>query len=393
MDHIKSQCAVWGTNVVGQQTAKIAEELGYEVLFFCRSSGAEKDTYIDNIAVVGPEELRRFCVEGRVNHIILGMGNPVNLREVRATIHESFPPQLTITTRDEIDNQYLKKVKENISFRWDVDFKNQAAIWIQNFASEVDFWIEEVAKDKGVYHDSYIQSLKNRDFGGIFETCDEIVKTLKTGSVVMDIGCGLMTKYGNRLSDGQEIKLFPVDPLAYFYNKINEKYAGMEYKASQFGLFEFIANYIEKDYCDLILINNALDHCIDPYKSLIECLYILKKRGKMRLSHRRAEAHNAIYDGLHKWNIDLDDNNNFVIWNQENAINITERLKSICEIQVEYTGDVLPRANQWITVYITKTEDFSLDRFVDIDKERNDLAFFIEKLMEKMADFTEMYLT
>jgi ubiquinone/menaquinone biosynthesis C-methylase UbiE len=103
-----------------------------------------------------------------------------------------------------------------------------------------------------------------------------------TGSEkILDIGCGLISMYGNYVGE-KKINLIAIDPLAHFYNIINERYQGelfSEEKRSSFGMFEFMADFYEENYADYIIINNALDHCIDPFKSIIECLHVLKCGG------------------------------------------------------------------------------------------------------------------
>lgn len=389
---VKKRCAVWGTNSVGQQAASMARETGYEVAAFCRSTYSEEKSRLGDLPIVTPSELKRLYDKNEINWIIIGIRNPVYVKEVDETLHNLFTGDAPIISLDEIENEYLRRIHGELQYRWEIDFQNYAKNWLQNFMSEVKFWAEYVAEDSGIYHQNYLRCLENREFNGIFTTCGEIMETLKADSVVMDIGCGLVSKYGNVLPDGQEVKLLPVDPLAPFYNRINEQYSQGKYHAVQFGLFEFIADFYERNYCDLVLINNALDHCIDPYKSLIECLYIVKKNGKIRLSHRRAEALYEAYNGLHKWNMDFNEENQFIIWNTENAINVSTELREICDIQVVGSEENCPRAEQWMTAYITKTNDFPLEQFIDLERERYDLAFFVKQLMEKLAEQPADYL-
>lgn len=392
MKGAQNKCVVWGTNFVGQQAAKMASDMGYEVLAYCQSTLSANKTHIDGIPIVLPEELMRLYCEGKIDHIITGIKNPTYLEEVKETIKREFPKDISVISADYIENRYLNELQTHIKFCWNIDFKSQVVAWIQNFMSEVEFWMQDVASSTGEYHSSYLKILENEDFEGILTTSNEIMNSLKENSIVMDIGCGLASKYGDKLPDSQKIQLLAVDPLAPFYNKINQKYAGRDFRVSQFGLFEFIANFYPKNHCDLILINNALDHCIDPYKSLIECLYIVKLGGKIRLSHRRAEAVYEAYQGLHKWNIDLGDRGELIFWNLKHAVNVSESLKDFCDIQIEYSGHDLPRREQWIKAYITKTRDFQLEQLIDLKAERYHLAFFCGQLMEKIASYTDEYL-
>jgi len=284
-------------------------------------------------------------------------------------------------------NDYLIKVRNTLQYHWEIDFESQASIWIQNFMSEVKFWIHDVANQEGIFRLDYNNRLFNLEFVKLDGSCASLASMLDENSIVMDIGCGLVSKYGKRLPNSKEIQLLAIDPLAAFYNIINEKYLSgrSSDKCCHFGMFEFMANFFAENYSDAIIINNALDHCIDPYKSIIECLYILKKGGIIHLNHRRAEAVFENYHGLHKWNIDYDNNNNFVIWNNENAVNVSQCLKDIADIKVTHSDDHLVRSEQFVIVDIVKLDDFNLEKFFDIKKDMHYLTSFIENLMDWIA--------
>lgn len=391
------KCVVWGTRAAGRQLARQAAELGYCVLAFCSSTKESQAKRIDALPVISPEELKCRCLEGEVDCILLGVKTVSYQREIQAVVCHDFPQTIPVISLDRIENEYLIYVKEHLQYKWDVNFENQAKVWLENFAGEVSFWVSQVANPGGRFHAGYLRNLKNEDFLGMLDELrkpsSEMVERLEPDAVVMDIGCGLHTIYGTRLPNNKMIQLIPVDPLAPFYNQINLKCAGGGFRESQFGMFEFIANFFERDYCDAILINNALDHCIDPYKSVIECLYILKKGGTMRLGHGRAEAVNAAYEGLHRWNIDYNGENEFIIWNQENSVNVSRELREIADIKVTYTSDDIPREEQCVIVELIKKKDFQLHDFLDMTKERRQLAFLVEGLMRWIAEHTEAYLS
>ena len=204
----------------------------------------------------------------------------------------------------------------------------------------------------------------------------------------MDMGCGSTPKYGEEISGGGRVNVVLVDPLAFFYNRINEIYGYGKDKNRQcnFGLFEFISSFYNENYCDVILINNALDHCIDPFKSIIECLYVLKMNGVMRLVHRRAEGVFEKYSGFHKWNLDYNEENEFIIWNENCAVNISEQLFKIAEVKIQHSGECTLRRDSYLTVEITKKKDFELSQFKDLHQEAIYLAKMCSGLMQKYAD-------
>ena len=140
------------------------------------------------------------------------------------------------------------------------------------------------------------------------------------------------------------------------------------------------------------IVDNALDHCIDPWRSFVESLYVLKQNGHMFLNHRRAEAVYENWTGLHRWNIDCV-NGELLIWNRENAINVTERLKEIAEIYVRYDEQITTRETQNVGVQVIKKKDFQLEQFLDMTQESAILTKCIEKLMEKLAQESSQFFS
>ena len=210
---------------------------------------------------------------------------------------------------------------------------------------------------------------------------------------MLDVGAGLASKYGDKFEHGI-LSIVPVDPLASFYNLINEKYAKNEVKNCKFGLFEFLACSYEKDTVSGIIINNALDHCIDPYKSFVECLYIIKPGGVLHLSHRRAEALFENWFGLHKWNIDYNKDDDLIFWNNDNYINVTGKFKSIANFDMHHSNydGTVDREYDFVTVDVTKKEGFSLENFFPTDEEQKKLSALLGYLMEEFARIYFKYI-
>lgn len=389
------KCVIWGTRAAGKQLARQAVDMGYNVFAFCSSTKETQKNQIDNHPVISPEELARLYSVKEVDTVFLGVKNPSYRKEIEELVKQLPPLDFSVISQetDLLEQECLERAKERLSYQWDVSFEEQAELWLQNFMGEVESWVRDDALPDGFYHDVYLQRLENTDFLGIDTSCEEVCGKLCAGSAVMDIGCGLVSMYGSRLPNGEEIKLLAVDPLAPFYNKINQIYGGKKAKECQFGLFEFIANFYEENTCDAILINNALDHCIDPFKSVLECLYILKSGGVMRLKHRRAEAEYEAYHGLHKWNIDCGDQNELIFWNQRSAVNVSKELGRVAEIRVFPIDKRTSRVGQTVVAEVIKKCDFQLNEFFDMKKECRQLASLVEGLMRCFAERSQTYLS
>ena len=78
-----------------------------------------------------------------------------------------------------------------------------------------------------------------------------------------------------------------------------------------------------------------------------------------------------------------------MIWNQENAVNVSESLQEIAEIQVTAAGEDVSRRDQIFTAEIVKKRDFSLEEFLDMARERRQLAFLVRELLDRAAQYGE----
>ena len=385
---MKDKCVIWGTGEAGRKgITKEIVELNYEVLAYCDSDIEKVGTTINSLKVLGIEEIRHLVKEKIVSCIVIAVLNPMMVEEIINTIEKQISSEIEVltlsgNTMSELENQYLMQIHNNMMYEYNVDFLKQSQIWTENLMSEVEFWVKQTRNSDVGYINEYME---NRKFLTYDKNLTEIAQNLAEGSIVMDIGCGLVSMYGNILPDMSEIQLLPIDPLSYYYNKIYRKGRDKQ-KECKFGMFEFMADFYEENYSDVILINNDLDHCIDPFKSVVECLFVLKVDGKLRMKHRRAEALYEKYSGLHKWNIDYDQHDNFIIWNENNAVNVSDVLKEVADITVVHAEDGTSRTNQFVNIEITKKKSFALEQYIDEKNERYYLANVIESLMKYFAD-------
>lgn len=283
---------------------------------------------------------------------------------------------------DQIENEYLINQVSHLCFRYEVDFEKQSQMWVENLMSEVAYWLEKYEKKTGGFIDSYLQNTSFLKYSPMYEGFS---RRLCNGDVILDIGSGITSKFGCLTESGNKLQICAIDPLAYYYNQFLPTGTSEE-KKCHFGLFELIANFYEKESADGIIINNALDHCIDPFKAIVECLYILRQNKYIAMWHKRAEAVYEKYTGLHRWNVDYDDKDNLIIWNEKNAINVTEMLNEVADITVSHSERNVPRKKQDVYVEIKKKQIFELDSFFDMHRERTDLAKLLERLMKYYAE-------
>ena len=385
---------VWGTGNVGSSKwcTRFLEKK-YEIVAYCDND--KKYENLNGYRVIEVDEFKRLmCVkknEREIDAVIVAVAN----RE----IYEDIVEQIKGIENDilccwymeichELEKLYIEKTRNELSYdNYSVDYQDYLHKWVNNLISEVEFWVNYVAKETGEYHDDYIERMQNDNFIKNDTECVEyLLKYVKQlgNPKIADIGCGLTAKFGEKISEKEVIDITRIDPLAYFYNEINKKYAVGRMAEVKFGLFEFMAHYYKKNSFDVVIICNALDHCIDPYKSIIECLNVVKNGGMLYLNHYRSEGVNERYTGLHQWNIDYNDNEELIIWNYDMSINVSKELDDIVDVIIEHKEESEEK-EQIFGCYLMKKRDFSLDEYISMDKEAIVLSELVNKLMMKMA--------
>lgn len=357
---------------------KYAQTLGIKIIGFYDNNLEVQGKKIENLKVFNSDELKKKVQAEGFGGIIIGSQLYENqiIEEIKTRLGDT----IKIIKPDEIQSEYWDKVvtpfRNKLKETYEVCYSEQIKTWIYNLMSEVEYWIKSCRSNREANFIRY--SMTEKDF-----KCDRLLRKISSDNIIIDAGCGICTKYG-KIVDGKKLNLIPMDPLAYFYNAINNKIYATENRVI-FGLFEFLSFYFEYNFADIILIDNALDHCIDPFKSIIECLLVIKPNGMLSMRHRRGEAVYEGYSGLHKWNIDINQNGEFIIWNKSNMINISKKLIDVADIDIHFS-ESNRRVDQYLDINIIKKKDFDKKDFFDIEQESKMLAEVISKMMMYFAD-------
>ncbi len=386
---------VWGTGNIGTSEFYISLlKKEYNILGYCDSDKSKWKQSVNGYVVLTEKELTD-AAEKNLGRILVAVADETVFFRIRDKIEKlNLPDRVKVSW---YKNLYFDLVKKNMEAlrpvkayeEKDIDFRKQTETWLDNLMSEVEFWTEIVAKPKARNRDDYEKRLQNRKFTSELTQNTERVEDYlkdKQGALVYDIGCGLAPRFGTQLASGKVIQLTGIDPLAYFYNVINRKFASVPCREIVFGMFEFLSKFINKNMADVVIVNNALDHCIDPFRSIVECLRILKAGGMLHMNHGRMEGLVGLYQGLHQWNMDYNEKGDFIIWNYDVMINVSERLKDIAEVQVYYSDQQISLDEQYVCVEIIKKKEFSMADIINMDNDDAELAFMVKKMMEIISN-------
>jgi SAM-dependent methyltransferase len=143
---------------------------------------------------------------------------------------------------------------------------------------------------------------KEREFNHTFPLLPCIGELVGSKSIVRiaDIGAGMFSSIGS-IWPTAEVHIYASDILADDYNIIldskNIKSCIPVEKQDMSSLT------YTNDFFDIIVCINALDHCFDPYKAILEMIRVCKIGGWIYLKHFIDNAEYERYSGFHAWNI------------------------------------------------------------------------------------------
>ena len=382
------KCIVYGAGKHATRLINLLKRDDYSIVAVCDSDPQKKNTNYHGYIVIDKEQAIELCQNDKEIELIIGVVNPEAYQDIVCISKREFPDYTHIVLsekeiRNRVELNEMERYYNNIEYKWNVDICNQFGVWLDNLDSEIEYWIYN-GLIRGSVGSEYFRDTRRMKRREVPFREPDLDKLVKDGDIVMDIGCALISGFGEKLSQGH-INLVPVDALAHYYNIMNsmDSEAIEDTYYCNFGTFELLSNLFPRNYADYIYISNALDHSFDPLMGVIKSLYILKVGGVIKMKHRKAEAVHEAWQGLHKWNVDCI-KGDFVIWNKENAVNVSEKLKDYADVEVRDTNE-LDRNDQFITVLIKKKTEIELSWFIDIEEEGRTMGKIIRMLFEKMS--------
>lgn len=198
--------------------------------------------------------------------------------------------------------------------------------WIDSaIVDELSYWKISIAeaKERGDYR------LCEREF----EYCCNSELEFEIDDLVIDVGCGPLPKFGNKLNCGR-VNYQPVDPLAHQYEKILKESDVKLPVTPKFAMAEFLTLFYKENSADYIIIHNALDHTYDIMRALVEMLRVVKLDGYVLMYHMDSEGIFENYSGMHQWNI-TENHGDLYFFNKEYGINVTEAISEFADIIIK----------------------------------------------------------
>jgi SAM-dependent methyltransferase len=150
---------------------------------------------------------------------------------------------------------------------------------------------------------------------------------------ILDVGAGAVTSLGYRL-EGRSLEITAVDVLAGTYDRLWAGRNAAPPVRTTYADAERLTQWFEPASFDFVYSQNALDHTSRPSLAIEQMVKVAKPGCYIVLDHALDEAVTEDYTGLHQWNFS-ERGGDFVVWNQSETINMTERLRPACAVRTE----------------------------------------------------------
>jgi len=154
--------------------------------------------------------------------------------------------------------------------------------------------------------------------------------------MIADLGAGIFSTIGTRW-DTAGITMYASDLLADEYAKILTEADILPLVPVEKQDMEHLT--YSENFFDIVHCTNALDHCTDPEKAILEMYRVCKPGGWIYLRHYAHVGKHQNYCGLHAWNIDAFGENDCRIWNKKGGFflsSISSEFRTVSKREMPY---------------------------------------------------------
>ena len=197
---------VWGAGEYGKRLSELMEEENNIVIAYCDMNIEKIGSKVGKYKIISIGDAVSFCRNDETINVLIGVFDFDTIKDIKEIIKKEFPVGVKVVTghdiQTQIENKRIRQFHQKMVFRWEIDFKKHFESWLDNIMSEVKYWVKEVASVEGRSHEYYLKCRENQDFFHKY-----ISPRVKGDEVIMDIGCGLVSRFGNQLHNGNAVKL------------------------------------------------------------------------------------------------------------------------------------------------------------------------------------------
>ena len=210
--------------------------------------------------------------------------------------------------------------------------------WKAGVGQEVAFWSRWIAQQGGEYTEDFCRRFDpNSPVDWLLEA---VLQELAQPVVrLLDVGAGPVCCLG-KISAHAELRITAVDPLADHYDEILAENDMRPPVRTVFGIGEDLVLQFARGSFDVVHCQNALDHSLDPVRTLLQMLEVCRIGGSVMLRHAHDEAEHENYSGLHKWNL-TNEEDRFIIWDRSERRDLTAELAGFSESRILATDGYL----------------------------------------------------
>jgi SAM-dependent methyltransferase len=216
---------------------------------------------------------------------------------------------------------------------------NLAEKWSNGLNSEVGFWQNWLQTKGSQWHDDFRARLDPKT--PLKPEVENAIRDMGAREIdILDVGAGPITCLGY-VSEKFDLRITATDPLADAYSVLLREAGLTPPIMTQKCFAENLLQHFGSRRFHVCFSQNALDHSIDPRRAILAMAQLLHPNGLMYVRVYKNEGEKAGYSGLHSWNFDKDEKNNFILWRGPEKYNISEDIANFAECELSDRGSQL----------------------------------------------------
>lgn len=220
---------------------------------------------------------------------------------------------------------------------------------------ELEFWSSFIKSER--FKSNWCKTAPNPELDSSVLLALSMYSELKnTKTRILDVGSGpvsILSRLDSHFD--QDIELFAADPLADEYRNLlhsdalNNDDVVVPIKVAA----EELSKVFKSNTFDIVHTRNALDHCVNPVEAIKEMNKVLVNNGFLIVHGFENEGSWENWNGMHKWNLALSDND-LIISNKDRKISSTSEIFQTTAKLIFSNKIKLNNTKTWITLIFRK---------------------------------------